>query len=67
MMTKRLNHKLDVDKIKTFEDVKNIFDTMGLVISMSKDDPRYEIAKEYFTIPYTPEPLVLTSGEQEND
>lgn len=66
-MTERLNHKLDVDKIKTVEDVKNVFDTMGLVISMSKDDPRYEMAKEYFTIPYTPEPLVLTSWEKVND
>ena len=66
-MIERLNHKLDISKIKTVKDVKNIFDTMGLVISMSKDDPRYEMAKEYFTIPYTPEPLVLTSWEKVND
>ena len=66
-MTERLNHKLDVSKIQTLEDVKNIFDTISLVISMSEDDPRYEMAKEYFTIPYTPEPLVLTSWEKVND
>ena len=51
-MTERLNHHLDIDTIKTFEDVKNIFDTMELVASMDKDNPKYEVAKEYFTIPY---------------
>ena len=51
-MTERLNHHLDIDTIKTLEDVKNIFDTMGLVASMDKDDPKYEVAKKYFTIPY---------------
>lgn len=51
-MTERLNHKLNVDTIKTIKDVKNIFDTMELVASMDKDNPKYEVAKEYFTIPY---------------
>jgi len=51
-MTERLNHHLDIDTIKTFKDVKNIFDTMELVASMDKDNPKYEVAKEYFTIPY---------------
>jgi hypothetical protein len=51
-MTERLNHKLDTSKLKTIKDVKNVFDTMNLVASMSEDNEQYEIAKEYFTIPY---------------
>ena len=51
-MTERLNHKLNVDTIKTVKDVKNILYTMDLVASMDKDNPKYEVAKEYFTIPY---------------
>ncbi len=51
-MTERLNHKLNVDAIKTVKDVKNVFYTMELVASMDKDNPIYEVAKEYFTIPY---------------
>ena len=51
-MTGRLNHKLNVDTIKTVKDVKNVFYTMDLVASMDEDNPKYEVAKEYFTIPY---------------
>jgi hypothetical protein len=51
-MTERLNHKLDTSKLKTIKDIKNVFDTMALVASMDEDNERYEIAKEYFTIPY---------------
>ena len=51
-MTERLNHKLNVDTIKTVKDVKNVFYTMELVASMDKDNPIYEVAREYFTIPY---------------
>ena len=51
-MTERLNHKLNVDAIKTVKDVKNVFYTMELVASIDEDNPIYEVAKEYFTIPY---------------
>ena len=51
-MTGRLNHKLNVDTIKTVKDVKNVFYTMDLVASMDEDNSKYEVAKEYFTIPY---------------
>ena len=51
-MTERLNHKLDTSKLKTIKDIKNVFDTMGLIASMDEDNEQYEIAKEYFTIPY---------------
>ena len=52
MTENRLNHKLDTTKLKTIKDIKNVFDTMELVASMSEDNELYEIAKEYFTIPY---------------
>ena len=51
-MTERLNHKLDTSKLKTIKDIKNVFDTMGLIASMDEDNEQYEVAKEYFTIPY---------------
>ncbi len=60
-MTERLNHHLDIDTIKTFEDVKNIFDTMELVASMDKDNPIYEVAKKYFTIPYVAPELTFST------
>ena len=56
-MTERLNHKLNVDTIKTVKDVKNVFYTMELVASVDVDNPIYEVAKEYFTIPYVPPEL----------
>ena len=56
-MTERLNHKLDVDKIKTVEDVKNIFECMNLYASASEDTKDYELLKEYFTIPNPPQEL----------
>jgi hypothetical protein len=58
-MTEPLNHKLDVSKIKTIKDVKNIFECMYLVASMSEDNEKYEIAKKYFTIPYVAEPVKM--------
>jgi hypothetical protein len=67
-MTERLNHKLDVSKIQTLEDVRNVFECMNLVANASEYNEQYEIAKEYFTIPYVPEPLNLNwEGDKEND
>ena len=48
----RLNHKLDTSKLKTIKDVRNVFDTLELVASFSEDNEKYEMAKEYYTIPY---------------
>ena len=56
-MTERLNHKLDTSKIKTFEDVKNVFECMNLYASASEDAKDYELIKEYFTIPNPPQEL----------
>ena len=52
MTENRLNHKLDTSKLKTIKDIKNVFDTMELVASFSEDNELYEVAKEYYTIPY---------------
>jgi hypothetical protein len=60
-MTERLNHKLNVDAIKTVKDVKNVFYTMDLVASMDEDNPIYEVAKEYFTIPYVAPELTFST------
>jgi hypothetical protein len=56
-MTERLNHKLDVSKIKTLKDVKNVFECMGLYSNASADNEQYELLKEYFTIPNEPQEI----------
>ena len=63
-MSERLNHKLNVDTIKTVEDVKNVFYTMDLVASMDEDNPKYEVAKKYFTIPYVAPKLEGWKGNE---
>ncbi len=67
-MTERLNHKLDVSKIQTLKDVRNVFECMNLVANASETNEQYELLKKYFTIPYVPEPLNLNwEGDKEND
>jgi len=58
-MTEPLNHKLDVSKIKTLTDVKNVFECMSLYANASEDNEKYELLKEYFTIPNEPQELKL--------
>ena len=58
-MTKRKDYVIDTSKIKTLKDVKNIFECLGIICDMSileESGPRYELAKEYFVIPYVEEP-----------
>jgi hypothetical protein len=57
-MTEPLNHKLDVSKIKTLTDVKNVFECMNLYSYAEEDHEKYELLKEYFTIPNEPQELV---------
>jgi len=67
-MTERLNHKLDISKIQTLEDVRNVFECMNLISNASEDNEQYELLKQYFTIPYVVEPLNLNwEGNKEND
>lgn len=59
-MTKQ-TYKLDVEKIKTIEDVKNIFYGMNLVGYFDPEDPEdinYNL-REYFTILQEPQKLEL--------
>ena len=58
-MTEPLNHKLDVSKIKTLKDVKNVFECMSLISNVSEEHEDYELIKEYFTIPNEPQELKL--------
>lgn len=58
-MTEPLNHKLDISKIKTLKDVKNVFECMSLYANASEDNEKYELLKEYFTIPYEAQELKL--------
>lgn len=54
-MTEPLNHKLDTSKIKTLKDVRNLFEILNMSVSLPEDDELYELAKEYFTIPNSPQ------------
>ena len=66
-MTDRLNHKLDVSKIQTLEDVRNVFECMNLYASAEEDNEQYELLKKYFTIPYVAEKVVLKWENMKND
>ena len=66
-MTERLNHRLDVSKIQTLEDVRNVFECMNLVSNATETHEQYELLKEYFTIPYVAEPLILNYNDEKND
>jgi len=58
-MSEPLNHKLDLSKIKTLTDVKNVFECMCLYSNASEEHEKYELHKEYFTIPNDPQELKL--------
>jgi hypothetical protein len=58
-MTEPLNHKLDISKIKTIKDVKNVFECMNLYSYAEEDHEKYELLKEYFTIPNEAQELKL--------
>ena len=66
-MTEPLNHKLDISKIQTLEDVRNVFECMNLYASAEEGNEQYELLKEYFTIPYVAEKIVLKWENMKND
>jgi hypothetical protein len=58
-MTKRKDYIIDTSKIKTLKDVRNIFECLGIICDISllgENDPKYELVKEYFVVPYVEEP-----------
>jgi hypothetical protein len=66
-MTEKLNHKLDVSKIKTIKDIKNVLECMSLYSYAEEDNEKYELLKEYFTIPYVAESVKLNWEDLKND
>jgi hypothetical protein len=66
-MTERLNHKLDVSKIQTLEDVRNVFECMNLVSNANETHEKSELLKKYFTIPYVAESVKLNWEDLKND
>jgi len=59
MTENRKNYRLDVDKIKTLKDVKNVLDSIHFVGYYDPDDPNDEnyYLSEYFTILEEPQEL----------
>jgi hypothetical protein len=61
-MTKQ-TYRLDVSKIKTLKDARNVFDLMKLVGSYDPEDPEddYYHLREYFTILQEPQGLTFST------
>lgn len=62
MIENRKNYRLDVDKIKTLKDVKNVLDSIRFVGYYDPDDPNDEnyYLSEYFTILEKPQELTFS-------
>jgi hypothetical protein len=63
MTENRKNYRLDVDKIKTIKDVKNVLDNLHLIGYYDADDPNDEnyYLSEYFTIPQERQGLTFST------
>ena len=63
MIENRKQHRLDVNKIKTLKDVKNVLDSIRFVGYYDPDDPNDEnyYLSEYFTIPHKPQELTFST------
>lgn len=63
MIENRKNYRLDVDKIKTIKDVKNVLDNLHLIGYYDADDPNDEnyYLSEYFTIPQERQGLTFST------
>ena len=53
-MTEPTGYKLDVDKIKTIEDVKNVFELLDLGFYLPEDHKNYKLFKELTIQPEDP-------------
>ena len=62
MTNNRKNYRLDVDKIKTLKDVRNVFDSIRFIGYYDADDPNDEnyYLSEYFTILEEPPELTFS-------
>ena len=63
MIENRKNYRLDVDKIKTIKDMKNVLDNLHLIGYYDADDPNDEnyYLSEYFTIPQERQGLTFST------
>ena len=63
MNNNRKNYRLDVDKIKTLKDVKNVLDSIRFVGYYDPEDPEDEnyYLSEYFTILEEPQELTFST------
>ena len=63
MNNNRKNYRLDIDKIKTLKDVKNVLDSIRFVGYYDADDPNDEnyYLSEYFTILEEPQELTFSA------
>ena len=69
MIENRKNYRLDVDKIKTIKDVKNVLDNLHLIGYYDADDPNDEnyYLSEYFTIPQERQGLTFSTPHKTLD
>ena len=69
MIENRKNYRLDVDKIKTLKDVKNVLDNLHLIGYYDADDPNDEnyYLSEYFTIPQERQGLTFSTPRKSID
>jgi len=58
--------KLDLDKIKTIEDVKNVLKLLDMEFYYPEDSPKYELFKKYTVIPEKPKSLEQIQKEFED-
>jgi hypothetical protein len=64
-MTEQPHYKLDVDKIKTIKDIKNVFELLDLGFYLPEDHKDYNLFKELTIQPE--EPKGISHKKQEND
>ena len=69
MIENRKNYRLDVDKIKTIKDMKNVLDNLHLIGYYDADDPNDEnyYLSEYFTIPQERQGLTFSTPHKTLD
>lgn len=65
-MTEQSHYKLDLDKIKTIEDIKNVFELLDLGFYLSEDHKNYKLLKELTIQPEPPKSLEEIQQEFEN-
>ena len=66
-MTEQPHYKLDVDKIKTIEDVKNVFELLDLGFYLPEDHKNYKLFKELTIQPEEPKGIEYYQKELDKE